>query len=253
MDADVQNTLSIRFAKHFGDKLDQYCNQCFRKNIAVYGCGIVLVSVEGTILSALETILGVGIALTTAITFNCFNTYDWAMRHLPASHMIPSFMIAMLFHTLNPKSAVSTSSDVRSSLCYYDFLNDNDFLEDGALPKPSRVLHLAVLTDIVIDRVTYRAKKLGTRRRQGCLKKEVATRGAYLLLAIACVVTRTFETMITIPTTLGAFCTCGKYPTLNTIAFNTLEAPGAIIQDISFCIMRMFDPNTGPLFTFVPE
>lgn len=75
------------------------------------------------------------------------------------------------------------------------------------------------------------------------LKRHVASRLTYALLAVSCLVTRAVDGIIGIPAAGLSILTGGKFESLNNLAYRTLQAPG-IINDLFYCTIKFINPWT---------
>ncbi len=76
---------------------------------------------------------------------------------------------------------------------------------------------------------------------ENLLKRHVASRLTYALLAISCLVTRIFDAIIALVAVPVSLWTNGHYQSLNNMAFRSLQAPG-IITDLFFCTVKFINP-----------
>lgn len=76
------------------------------------------------------------------------------------------------------------------------------------------------------------------------LKRHVASRLTYALLAIASVVTRAVDGVIGVPAAALSLLTLGKFESLNHLAYRGLQVPG-IINDLFYCTIKLVNPWTG--------
>lgn len=81
-------------------------------------------------------------------------------------------------------------------------------------------------------------------RSDNFVKRHVISRLTYALLAMASLVTRTVDGIICMPIAAASILTCGTFPTLNNIAYRSLQAPN-IINDLFYCIVKFINPWAG--------
>lgn len=79
------------------------------------------------------------------------------------------------------------------------------------------------------------------RRSRNYLMRHVATRLAYALMAVSCVITRLADGIIGVPAACLSIFTAGRFAPLNNIALRGLQAPG-IIKDLFYCTVKVINP-----------
>jgi hypothetical protein len=76
------------------------------------------------------------------------------------------------------------------------------------------------------------------------LKRHVASRLTYALLAVSCLATRVADGAIGVAAAGLSVLTGGNFESLNNLAYRTLQAPG-IINDLFYCTIKFINPWTG--------
>lgn len=99
-----------------------------------------------------------------------------------------------------------------------------------------------LLSDPVIDKFAEQATDY--RYSNNFLKRHIATRLTYALMAVSCVVTRLVDGIIGVPAACLSILLVGRCAPLNNIAFEGLQATG-IINDLFFCTVRFINPWAG--------
>ncbi|KAF3361687.1 hypothetical protein PHSC3_001810 [Chlamydiales bacterium STE3] len=85
-----------------------------------------------------------------------------------------------------------------------------------------------------------RAEKLADSK--NLFKRQVTSRLTYGLLAVACIVTRTVDAVLSTPVTLLALVTLGKFKPLNNTAIRSLKFVG-IVNDLFYYTLKCINPR----------
>lgn len=79
------------------------------------------------------------------------------------------------------------------------------------------------------------------------LERHVVSRLTYVLLALACIITRVVGLVLGVLLAPLTIVTCGNYSSLNVLTCKALQAPG-IIHDLFFCTIKFINPSAGKSF-----
>lgn len=100
-----------------------------------------------------------------------------------------------------------------------------------------------LLSDAVIEKFKDQAGDY--RQSNNFLKRHVATRLTYALMAVSCVVTRLVDGIIGVPAACLSILLVGRCAPMNNIASEGLQATG-IINDFFYCTVKFINPwSTG--------
>lgn len=95
------------------------------------------------------------------------------------------------------------------------------------------------ITDYFIDELGQSASQ--HTQSDSLFRQHVLSRLTYGLLAIACIVGRLADAILSIPFTLLSICTLGKFTEINNIAYRTLQAPN-LVGDLFLCAAHFINP-----------
>lgn len=173
------------------------------------------------ITSAVDTIIGLGVGIGVICTLGKHeSTFKITRNHLFSSNRLFVRPYVNLLQTINPEANFSGSNG-RSMIS----AEGVGFLSDFSLN---------LLMNIARD--CYNSDNF--------LKRHVFSRLTYVLLAVACLVTRAVDGIIGIPVAGLSILTGGKFESLNNLAYRTLQATG-IIEDLFCCTIRFINPLAG--------
>lgn len=169
----------------------------------------------------LDTIVGLGYGLGTIRTLGTHKpTWEKTIIHLRHSREILLISYAFFLTAINPRADFPKTGTVISS--------------DGR----------GLTTNLVFEPI----KKVGINCRESdnFLKKHVASRLTYALLAISCLVTRAVDGIIGVPAAALSILTCGsvKFGSLHNVAYRGLQTTG-IIDDLFYCTIKFINPWAG--------
>jgi len=174
------------------------------------------------ITSAIDTIVGLGAGIGTICTAGRYpQPYKFAMNHLSSSNKLFSHLYLNFLRAINPEAP---------------------FMEDGDNPPRISINGDGFLSDLVISPLRKTARSCYNSN--NFLKRHVASRLTYAVLALSCLVTRAVDGVIGIVAASLSILRCGKIESLNHLAYRALQAPG-IINDLFYCIIKCINPWTG--------
>lgn len=185
-----------------------------------------------------DSVIGLGAGFGTMLTYGkSMTVYKFSIYHLGSSKAVLLLPYKHLMEMINPEAKFSArvSQEATPFMRYLGSLvedklpmitaDGNGFISD---------LFVEPLKDIA--RTCYSSDNF--------LKRHVASRLTYALLAISCIVTRAVDGIIGVPAGLLSLVTGGKYESLNNLAYRSLQAP-AIINDLTYCAIKVLNPFTG--------
>jgi hypothetical protein len=192
-----------------------------KKQILARGARFVLTPAS-FISSALDTIIGLGAGIGAILTLGTHaSTFKVAINHLSNSKMLVALPYVNILLTINPEAKVAENSTNKYK------------------PPMIRADKDGLISDIVINSLRNVARTCYNS--DNFLKRHVATRLTYVLLAVSCLVTRVVDGIIGIPAAGLSILTGGKYESLNNLAYRTLQTPG-IIYDLFYCTIKLINP-----------
>lgn len=172
----------------------------------------LLLTPASFITSAVDTIIGLGAGLGAICTLGKNKqTFKVACNHLSSSDKLFVRPYVNFLKTINPEAKISGDGD-------------------------------GFLSDLVINPLKNIARRCYNS--DNFLKRHIASRLTYALLAVSCLVTRAVDGIIGIPAAGLSILTGGKFESLNNLAYRTLQAPG-IINDLFYCTIKFINPWTG--------
>lgn len=179
------------------------------------------------ITNSVDTIIGLGVGIGVLFTAGTHKpTFKFAMNHLDGSRKIFAQPFFNLLKTINPEAKFTGNDQI---------LNWHTSPLIGAYGN-GFTAHFVIEDLKIVARSCYNSKNF--------LKRHVASRLTYALLAISCLVTRAVDGVICIPAASLSLLMVGKCESLNNLAYRTLKAPG-IIHDLFFCTIRFINPWEG--------
>ncbi len=183
-----------------------------KKQVLARG-GFLILAPTSLIISALETMIGLGIGLGSICTFGMYKEKVQDARYfIESSHALVAHPYGYIVKTINPQAifceAGKSMPNGLLSSCLYEPAkkNINNCLNSNYF-----------------------------------LKRHIVSRLIFGLLGISLVITRIADAIIGIPTAGFSILTCGKFRSLNHIAYRGLVAP-LIIHDFFFCTMGIINP-----------
>lgn len=178
-----------------------------KKHVLARGAYLLLTPAS-FITSALDTIIGLGAGIGAICTLGKHKpTYVFAGRHVFMSNFSCALPYQNFLQTINPEAKFG---DTRGFIV-------------SSIVKP--------LTNIAAS----------CQKSNNFLKRHIASRLTYALSAIACLVTRAVDGVISIPITALSILTVGKFQSINNLAYKTLKASG-IVNDLFQLTMLFINP-----------
>lgn len=192
-----------------------------KKHVLARGAHILLTP-SSFITCAVDTIIGLGAGLGAICTLGKNKqTFKVACSHLSSSNKLFVRPYVNFLKTINPEAKFSGDAAKQAMISG----NGDGFL-----------------SDLVIDPLKNIARNCYNS--DNFLKRHIASRLTYALLAVSCLVTRAVDGIIGIPAAGLSILTGGKFESLNNLAYRTLQAPG-IINDLFYCTIKFINPWTG--------
>lgn len=199
-----------------------------KKHVLARGAHLLLTPAS-FITSAVDTIIGLGAGIGAICTLGKHqSTVKVAFNHLSGSNKLFVRPYVNFLQTINPEAKFSgDAANQPFGLAKQAMISGDG---DG------------FLSDLVINPLKNIARSCYNS--DNFLKRHVASRLTYALLAVACLVTRAVDGIIGIPAAGLSILTGGKFESLNNLAYRTLQAPG-IINDLFYCTIKFINPWTG--------
>jgi hypothetical protein len=192
-----------------------------KKQVFARGAHLALVPAS-FITSAADAIIGLGAAIGTVCTVGKHQpTYKFAMTHLYNLDKLFVNPYVNFLRAVNPEALFSAGRKSTAAI------NANG---DG------------FLTGLMIDKLKDAARTYYNS--DNFLKRHVASRLTYALLAVACLVTRAVDAVIGILAATFSILTFGKFESLNNMSYRALQFPG-ILTDLFYCTIKFINPWTG--------
>lgn len=166
---------------------------------------------------ALDTIIGLGAALGSLVTFGHAPVFKFAERHLAKTTNFFSEPCFHLLGVINPRSKFKVKF---RGLSYFVFENA---CFDKTLQKHAQEF----------------------RNSDNWLKRHVASRLTYAVNLVAVVVGCVVDAILCIPLAIASMVTFGKFQWLNEDAYAALGAPGGLIYDLFYGLSKMINPWAG--------
>lgn len=187
--------------------------------------------------SVADTIVGFGAGLAAIATQGKHKpTFKFAIEHLDSSKKIIVRPYVNLLKTLNPEAkfsgSISNAPYVHRYMAYVTGQKDAFITGDGDGFITSYVSEF--LKDVA--RSCYNSDSF--------LKRHIASRLTYALLAVSSVITRLADGIIGVVAATLSFITLGKEESINNLAYRALQAPG-IVNDIFYCTIKLINPWAG--------
>jgi hypothetical protein len=168
------------------------------------------------ITNSIDVIIGFGAGIGAICTLGKHEpTFTVAVTHLDNAKNLALGPYKNILRTINPNIIFSKNPDVYGEGFLSDFI-------------------IATLSPIAADFSDS----------DNFLKRHVASRLTYALLAIACLVTRVVDGIISIPAAALSILTIGQFASINSLAYRTLQAP-AIISDLFYYLISFINPWAG--------
>lgn len=165
---------------------------------------------------AIDTIIGAGAGIVSIATLGMWDEPVWiAFNHLTGGDTMVANAYFAALSAINPKFAIGS---------------DKDLISVGGR---------GFSTQFIFKPITNLANEC--RRSDHFLVRQFVSRCVYLALAIACLITRLLDALISVPAVLLSFITLGKNASLNNLASRTLQSIG-IISDLFYCMIGMINP-----------
>jgi hypothetical protein len=179
-----------------------------QKHILTRGAYLLLAPAS-LITTAIDTIVGLGAAIgAIAILGRSQKIFDFACGFACESNYLLSYPYQNFLQAINPDA---------------DFGDMNGYIVSSA-----------------ISPIEDFAKECS--KSENFLQRHVASRLTYALAALACLVTRAVDGVISIPMTAISIITLGNFALINNLAYKTLKAPG-IIMDIFYFSVYVLNPQ----------
>lgn len=196
-----------------------------KKHVLVRGAYFVLAPAS-FIASAIDTIIGLGAGIGAICTLGKHQrTFEVAFEHLSSSNKLVVRPYANILQTINPEAKFSGNLACPGNKSPMISGHGDGFISDMVISS---------LKNVAI--ACYRSNNF--------LKRHVASRLTYALLAVSCLVTRAVDGIIGILAAGLSILTVGKFESLNNLAYRTLKAPG-IINDLFYCTIKFINPWSG--------
>ena len=189
------------------------------------------------ITSAIDTAVGLGVGIGVICTLGMhLPTAKVAFNHFSSSNKLFVRPYVNLLQTINPKARFS--GDLANQTYVVRFLAQcNNYEPPVVSGDGDGFISDTVITSLKsVARTCYNSDNF--------LKRNVASRLTYALLAISCLVARVVDGIIGIPAAGLSILTGGKFESLNNLAYRTSQAPG-IITDLFYCTIKFINPWTG--------
>lgn len=229
---------STKPAEHYVDSnwVESDKTTFLKKHVLARGAHLLLAPAS-FITSAVDTIIGLGAGIGAICTLGKHQpTIKAAFNHLSSSNKLVVRPYVNILQTINPKAKFS--GDLANQPYVVRYLAQcTDY-------KPPMISGDGdgFISDIVINSLKNVAR--ACYNSDNFLKRHVASRLTYALLAVSCLVTRAIDGIIGIPAAGLSILTGGKFESLNNLAYRTLQAPG-IINDLFYCTIKFINPWTG--------
>lgn len=191
------------------------------------------------ITNALDTIVGLGAGIGAICTLGKHQpTLTAAFNHLSRSNKLAVHPYVHFLKTINPEAKFS--GDLENLPPTERIIA----MTIGSSYRPARISGDGdgFISDTAITSLKNIAR--GCYNSDNFLKRHVASRLTYVLLAISCLVTRVVDGVIGVLTGAFSILTVGKFESLNNVAYRALQAPG-IINDLFYCTIKFINPWTG--------
>jgi hypothetical protein len=190
-----------------------------QRHILARGTHFIL-SPASFITSSLDTIIGLVAGIGAICTLGKHRpTLNVTMDHLSGSTMLLARPYVHILLAINPQAKFPGNRDIAIS-------GDGDgFISDLVINFLSSVAIMCYESD-------------------SFLKRHVASRLTFALLAISCLVTRAVDGIIGIPAAGLSILTGGKFESLNNLAYRALQAP-SIINDLFCWTIKFINPWAG--------
>lgn len=204
-----------------------------KKHILARGAHFVLAPAS-LITSAVDTLVGLGVGIGSLCTLGKHEpTFKTAFNHLSGAQKLFVRPYVNLLQVINPEARFSGNWADRSfAERQFGLVKQAMISGDGD----------GFLSNFVTKRLKNIARSCYNS--DNFLKRHVASRLTYALLAISCLVTRVADGVIGIGAAGLSILTGGKFESLNNLAYRTLQAPG-IIRDLFYCTIKFINPWAG--------
>ena len=204
-----------------------------KKHVLARGAHLLLTPAS-FITSAVDTIIGLGAGIGAICTLGKHRqTFKVASNHLSSSNKLFVRPYVNFLQTINPEAKFSGDAANQPYIVRYLGLAKQATISgDGD----------GFLSDLVINPLKDTARTCYNS--DNFLKRHVASRLTYAVLAVSSLVTRAVDGIIGIPAAGLSVLTGGKFESLNNLAYRTLQAPG-IINDLFYCTIKFINPWTG--------
>jgi hypothetical protein len=193
-----------------------------KRHIVARGAHFIL-SPASFITSSVDTIIGLVAGMGAICTLGKHRpTFKMAFEQLAGASQLLARPYVHILKTINPQARFSGDDSDRKVAISGD---GEGFISNLIINPLKNVARECYNSDSV-------------------LKRHVASRLTYALLAISCLVTRAVDGLIGIPAAGLSILTGGKFEFLNNLAYRALQAP-AIINDLFYCTIKFINPWAG--------
>ncbi len=185
-----------------------------------------------------DSLIGMGAGFGTLLTYGKSKTvYKFSIYHLGSSKVVLLLPYKQLMEMINPEAKFPARVS-KNATPFTKYLGS---LAEHQLPMITADGN-GFVSDLFIEPIKDIARTCYNS--DNFLKRHVASRLTYALLAISCIVTRVVDGIIGVPAGLLSLITGGSFESLNNLAFRALQAP-AIIEDLTYCSIKILNPFTG--------
>lgn len=186
---------------------------------------------------AVDTIIGLGAAIGTLFTFGKHvPTYRITFNHLDSARKFLVYPYVNILRTINPEAIFSGNIEAAS---YQTTRSTHSSSYQAKMLSWKGVGLIGGLVFAILKKSAgecYNSRYF--------LNRHVSSRLTYILLAVACVVTRVADGIIAVPAVGLSILTMGKFESLNNLAYRTLQFP-SIINDLFYCTIKFINPWAG--------
>jgi len=214
-----------------------------KKDVLARGAHFVLAP-SFFITCAVDTIIGLGVGIGAFCTLGKHKPIcEIAYAHLYSSNMLFVRPYVNLLQTINPEAKLADRSNFKGNIPFFiNYHGETKLCITNNKPPMITADGTGYLSDLIINPL----KDIGRScyNSNNFLKRHVASRLTYALLAVSCLITRAVDGVIGVVAASLSILTGGKFESLNNLAYRTLQAPG-IINDLFYCTIKFINPWTG--------